>query len=431
MSGSLDVSPSPLGINNRDDSKAGVFQPASEGKPQPPMLVEAVNVDALRTGYRRRQGATKVRTLTDGHSGFSLDNYAYYVNAGTLYQFNPDGTDTAILSGLSSGFLDADLAGDTIYCSDGAMTFTLSGTTTGAWGVQPCGAPVVSRVAGSLPAGRYLVATTALIGDLEGGATAVTAIDIGSSGALSIKPTNIDPAATSVICWVSEADGETLFFAGEFPVGTCIVNHASGSDQPFESLSIYPPPPGHLVRYWRGRVIVATDLPGYGMAIWFSEPGGYHRFNFDTDFIQLPGRPVLLEPMDDGFYLAVEGGPTWWYAGADPLDLSVTQVDTLPVMEGRAVRVPARKIPKLQSQIDTPVPVWACSDGFVVGLPGGFTRHLTDDRLAMDAHQSAAYVARDIEGAKQLLLAARTKTGSSVGFGDYSVLTVTKGGIPI
>lgn len=425
---------SPLGINTVDDPSSERFQPPSKQRPEQPFLTEANNLDLLRTGdFRRRPGRTKLRTLTKGHSGTVKAGGLYYADDGALKRFVRGGDDITITTGLSGDhdISYAEAAGE-IFWANGVETGRIRDDTGLPWGLRAAEPPALSAGTGGLRAGRYLVAVTPRHETLEGGCRQAGQITLASDGGIVVAPVGIDPNADWLNVYCSDTNGDELFYVRTAPVGSFTIGQGERTTQPCQSIGVYPPPPGHLVRWWNGRMLVATSGAAYGNAIYFSEPLGYHRFRVATDLQLFPSRVVLIEPLSDGFFVGLESGVTLWLAGNDPSKLQRVQVDNRMVSEGEAVRVPASKLPWIGWQSETLVPVWATQDGWAAGLPGGIVKHAVDGRVAMPANRKATLAYAERPGLRQIMLSMRDQRATSaMGFGDQATVTVTRGGIPI
>ena len=423
----------PLGVNNVDDPKSERFQPGGKEKP---FLWTAENVDIDRTGgIQRRQGRAKVRTLSNGHSGWACAQGAFYADGGTLYRFDPRAaTDPVVQTGINAyGEISyADVAGQVFWCNGSEVGRIVSGVAA-PWGLRTADPPTVAATTGALRAGRYLVAVAPVSAEgVEGGSRETPVCTVGANGGIAVSVSGVDANAAALNVYLSDTNGAELFYHSTVPVGAFTISSPAPSVELFNGLGGYPPPAGHLVRQWGGFLIVARSDPNGVHALYFSEPGNPHRFHLETDVQLLPSRCVMLEPVIDGFFYALEAGGTFFVQGTDPHDMRVRQIDTRLVSEQpNSTRVPASKLPWLQVAADTPVPIWATQDGFAAGLPGGVVRIATDGRIAMDANKKAAVVYVERPGLRQLLLSARENAmGSRMGFGDQVTVTVTRGGTP-
>lgn len=422
---------SPAGLNTVDDPKSERFQPSGEIKP---FLTRAENVDLDRTGgLRTRAGYTKLRTLTDGHSGWSCWNAAFYADGDSLYQFNPFGADTLLVSGLNPNaeISYAELPDGQVLWCNGSQRGRIAGAkstpwsiTAGqnlVWGIESQGRPGLAATTGNLPAGTYQVAVTTVVDGLEGGYSQAVSITLTETGGIQVTP---PIAASDFNVYLSDTNGADLYYHSS---NATTLTELADTTYISQHQGVYPPPNGHLVRVWGGYVLVADD-----QALYVSEPGAPHRFRLATDVQLFGSRIVLVEPLPDGIYVAVESGGTFWIEGTSPTDWRVRQVDDRLVAEGAAARVLASRIPWAESQLEVMVPVWTTQDGFVAGLPGGVLRAPQASNIAMDAHRKASVAYVERQNLRQLLTTLREKTmGSRVRSGDQLSITATRGGVPL
>jgi hypothetical protein len=424
----IDVGPF-KGINNVEDEVSPVY--ARDADTGTAYLREAQNVDLSRDGWlRRRSGYTRLLTMTDGHSLAAVNGLLLGADGGTLMRLFP-GTDAAgtraetIRSGLAPTTISyAQVGAEVLWCNGQDRGRITAGGVAACWGMEPPEKPVLSTVAGTLPAGLYLVALTCENDEgLESGAHEPAVIELTVPGAIRVSVTGIDPAATSVNIYLTDTNGRDLFWAENVTTGTAsyILSARAQSTAPIQGLvGIYPPPVGaQFVIGYRGRAVVA-----FGNVLAWSQPLAYHHFKRSTD-IQLFAEPiVMLDALDDGFYVA-EGNRTWWVAGDDPDAWTPRQVDNIPVARGRALKLPGRKIPRLETT--AMVLVWASATGPVAGLPGGVIVHLTEDAVAMHGHANASLAFREERGIAQIMMQLRDRNAvNEFGFSDRMEATVIK-----
>jgi hypothetical protein len=411
---------SPAGINTVDGPKSERFQPGGETKP---FLTRAENVDLDRTGgLRTRAGYTKLRALTDGHSGWA-GSVALYADGGSLYQFNPNGTDTLLTTGMDphAEISYAELPDGQVLWCNGSQHGRVAGGQNLVWGIEAQGRPALAATTGNLPAGTYQVAVTTVDGELEGGYSQAASITLTETSGIQVTPANV---VSDFNLYLSDTNGADLYYHSS---NATTITDLAATTYLSQHQGVYPPPAGHLVRVWGGYVLVAFEN-----GLYVSEPGAPHRFRLATDFQAFGSRIVLVEPLPDGVYVALESGGTFWIEGTSPADWRVRQVDDRLVAEGAAARVMASRLPWAESQLEVMVPVWTTQDGFVAGLPGGVLRAPQASNIAMDAHKKASVAYVERPNLRQLLTTLREKTmGSRVRSGDQLSITATRGGVPL
>jgi hypothetical protein len=383
---------SPLGVNNIDDPRAPAFQDSS-------VLTKAQNVDLDRNGFvRRRVGRTKFLDLTSAHSLYASGDRLFLVDSGTLYEVTPDYTLIPLDTGLGQAPVSyAEVAGQVFYANEAKV-----GVVGGFWGISTPSSPHCVVTVGNMPPGRYLVAVVAVRGGVESGARMPSVVELSAVGGLELHVAAVDLGVDALAVYCSEPNGQELYFQGEFATTSPIrLQHIGVSTDLLTTLGHYPPPPGQHIAAFRGLMLVAS-----GSALYWSQPLAYHHFRVQTDVQLFPERIVLLAAFDAGFFVAT-ASRTYWVAGQEPDGWQPQVVDTRRVAEGAALRIPAQKLPGLQSQGE--VSVWATEDGFVAGLANGTIQHLTDGRLAVDAYKQAAFAFREEGGLRQILMSLQTK----------------------
>jgi hypothetical protein len=257
---------------------------------------------------------------------------------------------------------------------------------------------------------------------VESGVRGSAVIDVPEDGyGIAVTPRGVDPDADTLHVYCSGPNRGDLFWVKSVPVGTeIVVDQVDVSTDLFDGMGAYPPPPGQIVRAFNGRILVAS-----GATLYWSEPLAYHRFQIETDFQMFQAPIVLLEPMADGFYVAVENGPTWWVAGDDPANWRPRELTSRPVCQGAALRLPGHKVP--WAQTGEMVAIWGTADGWAAGLPSGVLRFPTDSRIAMDTHTKATMAYREEDGLRQILMSLRDKTMTSrLGASDRASAVVYK-----
>ena len=392
------IGPWPRGINNVDDPKSPRFQVGGDSLP---FLTKAENVDLDRNGWaQRRVGRTKRLELTDGHSLWSSSSgRLFVVDAGALKEVYQDYSTREIDTGLGAYPVSfAEVAGGIYYANELKV-----GAVDSFWGVEMPSSPVaMPTLSGALPAGRYMVAVTAVRGRVESGARQPVMVELTANGGIDLDFVNLDSNADAVNIYCTEPNGRDLYFAAQRPPSTHVsLTAIKHSTDPLRTFGHYPPPPGRAIALFRGRMVIAS-----GDTLYWSQPLAFHHFKIQTDVQLFPERITLLGALDRDLFVAA-GSRTFVISGEEPSSWSPRLVDTRRVAEGIPLRIPSQKLPELQTEGE--VLVWGTDDGFVAGAQGGQVHHLTDSRLAIDAYKQAALAYREENGLRQILMSLQTK----------------------
>lgn len=417
----------PLGINNVDSIRGDAFQPALSSDAPKPALRDAVNVDLDRSGnYRRRDGTTLKLSLTGGHSGYTAGDLFFVVDDGDLVQWDTTtNVTTLITANVGNDPISYTQVGNRVYWSNITSHGSVDAGVVSFWGLPNPNLPALSVTTGALRAGRYLVAVTYLRGDVESGCNGVVDITLTETGGIAVTLDDILATVNAVNVYCSDTDGTDLYWVAEVAVGLPIaITSVSVSLDLLDCVGLYPPPLGHLIFHYNGRMFVCDDTGFY-----WSQPLEHHRFQLGMDYQATASKPIMAAPLEGGFYLALANGETLWVKGDDPEVWQPTVVDNVPALSGAALIMPARKLPWLQVAADALVAVWVSLDGLVIGLPDGNVKHPTDGRVAVEPHTDAATTYRENKGMRQIISALWNRTGdNSLGVGDRVVATVIKAG---
>jgi hypothetical protein len=284
-------------------------------------LSAALNVDIDDTGMiRRRPG---YRKIYDGspHSLWSDGRVCLFSEGGQMKEFlRPEGQGgpygaRTLCQGLTSGRRLAYLSlNGTVYYSDGAVTGAIDtrgegGCVPRTWGMTPPAAPELSPADGGLRPGRYAVALTYVrrggayspSGGQESGTSALSYIEITSGGINASVTASDDPDVTGINLYMTTTSGQTLYLARRITTNQSA--SVSLRDEPAPMLTavtegLRPPPAGHLITHYRGRIYTAA----YDV-LYYSEPFAYELFNMAGNWIPFNGMITLLAAAEDGIFI--------------------------------------------------------------------------------------------------------------------------------
>lgn len=412
------------GINNIDAATGGVFQLQTEQGQPAPFLLEAVNVDLDRMGWlRRRTGQTKRISLNNAHSLAVVGGQLVVVENGWLFTISVNSWTITSVGGMCGN-------DETRFLEAGGEIYWVSPSSVGRypdrnWGLSHVTTPeVVASSGGSLLAGRYLVVLTSEdASGLESGYGQPSVVEVDNGDKIVLSNFSYDAWTASLNVYVSDANGTVPFLVANVPPSNSItISQVDVTTDPAFGQGLFPPPFGQQLGLFRGRILVAS-----GNVLYWSQPLGYHHFAYGTDVQLFDSRIVMLGCLDEGFYVAVESGKTFWIQGDDPENWQPKLVDVGMVAEGEPLKMPGRNLAPLN--YDGLVLVWATQSGFMVGLPTGQLVPLTVNKVAMDANKKATLVYRESPGLQQILLGLREKgLSTQLGSSDRVSCTVIKAG---
>jgi hypothetical protein len=370
----------------------------------------AVNVDIHDSGtIRRREGYSQVIAGDSVHSLGGNERITVFVDNGTLYQLNSDETKTALRSGLSPNrLLSYDTINDDLYYTNGEVIERIVDGAVTPVGVEtPVGQPTLSALSyGGLEEGQYQVAITFVTGYGEESGTGPSAVvSVGLNGGIGLTsiPQPSSGNVEYIRVYVSPPNGDMLYFAMPLPVGTTTTTYGyMPLGRALRSQFCEPTPPGHILRYYHGRLYVASNN-----LIFYSEPQSYGRCKISRNFIGLASRITMMEPVESGFYISTDT-EVFFLPGDDPsTGYRLQRASDTPAIEGSSMVVKPEVLGIDGISGSTQVALWFTSAGWVVGLPDGNIRFLTRDRLALPEYSQATSLLRMVNGMSQLVTVPR------------------------
>ena len=174
--------------------------------------------------------------------------------------------------------------------------------------------------------------------------------------------------------------GSTVFYTNGSELGGVTDNRSWVWELPAtvrskDSTRVYSDPIlGSIVRIYAGRVWIAA-----GDTLWYSEPFQYSVFVPGRNYIQFPGKIILVAPTTDGLYVSTDK-TQYFLGGGDPLKMTINRVAAYPAIPGTDVQVDGIAVGNGEhSNLITPM--WTATQGICLGAAGGKLINLTHDRL--------------------------------------------------
>lgn len=396
----------PGGVNNRIREteqgavRDGVTMPSSQ------FLRRALNVDMTAEGHPLRRQGYALHTAGYAHSLWSTDKLGliFAVIDGAL-MVGPEADEMAPVAFVNKySRMTYALAPSSVIYSNGQVIgeVTYDGTQRQLT-VPVAPEPTLSGPAAENPDGwedtRQVAITYVDYYGREGAASEPALV--GADGPFSVDiPMPLPSDVAEARVYVSQVSSEILYHAQTMLITSPVTIYPQnvGTGQELETLNLFPPMPGQIVRYWNGRMYVARN-----QKVLFSEPLKPHLTRPSQGIYMFPEYVTLLEPTEDGVYVGTEKGVVF-LAGNDPYQVTQEHVSPYAPVEGASSRLPGEKF---GLPIDE-VPVWWGTDGvMVVGLPGGQLRQLTRDRLAVPKFGAGAVSLREYEGMSHVVSSLR------------------------
>lgn len=273
-----------VGLNNKSEPRAMV----------PGELVLADNIDIDdRKKIRRRRGYATALELADLSSAWVTpdESRLFAIAAGTLYEIRGTALElTALATGLSENETYWDWDGERVFVSNDAVDLVIDDDTAYELAIPAPLTPLVLRISGDLPAGRYLVA--AVLEDArgrQGGACEITSVDLPDESGLQL--TAYAESGFTTRLYVSRTNDTVLRQASDQ------IRSIDQLGAPLEEMQYagFAPPPGGPIAYHAGRLMKGMDGPEAGTGlVAASFPFWAHLFGFGSYDFLVPGRVTGL-----------------------------------------------------------------------------------------------------------------------------------------
>lgn len=350
-------------------------------------LSAASNVYLDKAGrVHRRPGLTLIQAMTGAHSLFKN----YLVRGAALYRITlPTYSETLIKVLASDDAMSYAEHDGSIYYSNGTDSGRIGSD--GAlypWVLPTPSAPATSNIAGTLPAGKYLVAVgyaNTTTGE-EGGLSASAVVTLSAAGAIRVTLPAATTGATHVKVYVSKHNGTALGLYSTVATGTATVDITSTTTgKTGQDKYIEPMPACTNLFIHMGRLCGTK-----GDTLYYSEPYRMGYYRADKGFIRFESAISVAVPNQSGVYVVTD--KTQWIPGdvATPADM-IRDVRNYGAVPGTVFSFPTITLVG-----------WVGDKGFVIGDDQGQVTSPTEDVIDFDPPASGtAYV---MELAKERLV---------------------------
>ncbi len=375
-----------------DPWSIGIDNVSRDTERRPGSVADAVNVDIARDGsIVRRAGKALALAGSGMHSLWARNGRAYVVRGGELCEAT---VSAGALSTHPIYTLERDLPlsydwmnGDVLACNRReSLRIAGDGTVVRLGPQDPGGITVLPLDDGGLDAGRYMVGCSYLRGDEESGLSIGSSATVGAGGGLSLalsQPTESD--ITAIRIYRTQPGGKSYFRVADVPVGlTPYMLGATPIGREADNLFLRRMPGGHIIRAWKGYVIVARDD-----SIIFSQPLRYGVTDGRFDMMAWPRRVRIVEPVEGGVFIGDNRGVSF-LRGDRPGNMAKVWTGGAPVIEGTGGMIEASSLGSLGLNLNLRgdrFALWLARNGYVLGSPDGQIIELQASRINVPANQ--------------------------------------------
>jgi hypothetical protein len=396
----------------------------------PLYLKKALNIDLDKSGrISKRSGYTKVDTATYSSLWASENGLGCYaIRNGDLVQINSDYSHTTLVSNIGTDKISFEEVDGIVYYSSISVNGIIFNGTIRSWGISKnLLSPTLSQTTGNLSSGIYQVLFTYVNSQgIESGSinSAVITVPDGSGISLYI-PTPLDPDILYARIYCSTPNGTIDYYSGIGTLNsTYTISSVSSFSNPHRTLGLDKAPTGHIVKYYKGRVYVASDN-----ILWYSEPLQYQHFNSASNYIEFPDYIREVMPVEDGIWIGSDR--LYFLQGPSPDTFQRDIKDAVQLIEGTATKVSENYV-----KVDGLPPgyKWIVTTnlGIYVLANSSIAINLTVENVEIQRADSGTSLFLQSKGINQYLSILKTNDGPSNSVvGDLVETTIVRNGIII
>lgn len=387
----------------------GIDNVSDEFSLPPGSVRDAVNVTIDRDGTVERRDGRELALSGTFHSMWTdRSGRTYGVRNGVVCRFELSGTAVSYtpieiapsVSLTTTGRVRFDENnGVVIACLRGGLYSIDSNDTVVSLSLPRPPAPSLSASSsGGLYAGRYAVAV-AWTRDLEEGPLSPASfVDVNDGGGITVQLPVDDPRGVdSVRIYRTGPNGDVLMRAQDAPAS--MTSYSIGVQDLGRAATtqhLEPMPGGEIVRYWRGRLLVAN-----GRVLRASLPMRYGLTDTRTDWVQFPSRIDIMVAVEGGVYIGTADGIVF-LEGTTPGEWKQVRKSARRALRGSDLLVRADLLGDKEPG-DRWVAVWLAENGFVVGTPDGRLIEQQAKRIRLPESETAAGVAAAVVHDRQII----------------------------
>ncbi len=379
-----------------------------------------LNADVTEGGRLiKRDGSTKIISLTNPHSLWSGTTAMMCVASGYLYRIVYGvATQICAVSGPDT-YMSYIEANDKIYISNKYWNtiFDPATDTNSDWGITLPEQPVISSTSGNLPVGVYQVCFTTYSGREISGNGPIAEIELTSEGGISISNRTADD-----LVWMTDPDGSKFFPVG----GTDTITGTASSQEPLPSFLCSPAPYMEHLDYAFGRIWGSV-----GKIVYYSEELHPEWFRLKFNKFELDQNVTLIAHAPTGMFVGCED-ITYFFKGTEPHKMNESRAGAgaIPGTLKYCNNVPELgDILSPAERIHVNVPIWLSQEGIVIGNASGRLFNLTQQKVKFVPGHRGASVHRMKDGQFQFLTSFKQGSpGSGIGMADEATIEVMRNG---
>lgn len=367
----------------------------------------------------KRDGYTKVISLTAPHSMWAGDTCHLCVSENTLYRING-------LTATSIGAVTANEDYPLFYVEiDGLVyfssrwcngTFNPATDSIGDWGLTLPNGPMLTSRGGGLSEGVYHVCLTVESDGEISGNGPIAQINLSSTGGIHVS----NRGANNVV-WCTDPNGDIFYRIGKVDT----INNIPAVE-PLPSMFCYPPPYVQHLTHAFGLMWGSV-----GNKVYYSEPFKWAWWKKGTAFFEFATDVTMIAKSKTGLFVGCKDR-TYSLLGSSPEEIQQTDVGAGAIP---GTLVYANNVIEMGDTISpsekkhSSVPIWLSEAGFVAGNPVGRLFSLSQGKVKFAPGKRGASLYRQKNGDIQILSSFyKGSDDGSIGISDEATVTVIRDG---
>lgn len=350
-------------------------------------------VPTLRTGY------TAVCPGVDVRAAYSVGPYVVLVDGLDVRSYNTRTDEVVTLGALNSTApVSGAVLNHTLYLSSATDSIRTDGVTLSPWAVPTPGV-AVTLVSGSLPAGVYKVAASAVGASGEESGAGVVIIRVPDNSGLLVQ--TADPRPLRL--YVSTANGEALYYQ-RVMLNSVVVGMVDDSSERLVTDDLTP-----MVGCDSLCAHHSVLLGHKGNCVFFTSPMYPHLTHPVRGFFQYAGDVVVVAPTDGGVYVVAD--QTWFLTALETDKPQQRMVLNVGAVAGTHVLLPDGRV------------AWFTRYGQAVGDTSGTVQLLNQATYAPDTAAVGAAGLVEHDGHQMVVTTMRgVSSPNNLATGDFADL---------
>jgi hypothetical protein len=193
--------------------------------------------------------------------------------------------------------------------------------------------------------------------------------------------------ADAEVSWLEVLN--TIYYMNGHEVGRLVngvyANWTVGTYQgPVTVRQFSAPPIGTQLEIYNGTMFVVVKN-----VLWYSERFGFNLFDMARNYIWFETDITMVKAVSDGLFVSTDRKVVF-LKGRTPAEFEQINVSSYAAIKGTGVKLNAEEL--VGGKISGPAVLWTALNGIHLGVSGGESKNLTEDRIALPPVNSGCAV---------------------------------------